>query len=97
MAENKNKNVNNPTDIKKVNEKAPFQDMTLGNQVYGGGGSREFKTGEWRTQTPVMNWEKCVNCLLCAPFCPDSCIPVVLIMITARAVASVPRSAASRQ
>ena len=28
-------------------------------------------------ETFVMNWEKCVNCLLCAPFCPDSCIPVV--------------------
>ena len=77
MAENKNRNTDNPTDINKVTEKAPYQDMTLGNQIYGGGGSKDFKTGEWRTQTPVMNWEKCVNCLLCAPFCPDSCIPVV--------------------
>ena len=65
------------TDISKVNETAPYTDMTLGNQIYGGGGSREFKTGEWRTQTPVMNWEKCAQCLLCAPMCPDSCIPVV--------------------
>ncbi len=24
-----------------------------------------------------MNWEKCAQCLLCAPMCPDSCIPVV--------------------
>ena len=58
MAENKNRNTNNPTDIDKVTEKAPYQDMTLGNQIYGGGGSKKFKTGEWRTQTPVMNWEK---------------------------------------
>ena len=64
------------TDINKVNETAPYQDITLGNQVYGGGGSAEFKTGEWRTQTPIMDWDKCVHCLLCTPCCPDSCIPV---------------------
>ncbi|MBR1508625.1 MAG: 4Fe-4S binding protein [Eubacterium sp.] len=64
------------SDLSKINEKSPYQDMTEGNQIYGGGGSVEFKTGEWRTETPVMNWEKCVNCLLCAPCCPDSCIPV---------------------
>lgn len=64
------------TDISKINEKSPYTAMTPGNQIYGGGGSREFKTGEWRTETPVMNWEKCAQCLLCAPFCPDSCIPV---------------------
>ncbi len=34
------------TDISKVHETAPYTDMTLGNQIYGGGGSREFKTGE---------------------------------------------------
>ncbi len=64
------------TDIHKVTETAPYRDMTLGNQVYGGGGAREFLTGEWRTETPVMDWEKCTHCLLCAPMCPDSCIPV---------------------
>ena len=23
-----------------------------------------------------IDWEKCKQCLLCAPACPDSCIPV---------------------
>ncbi len=67
---------NKPTDLNKIHDKMPYEDMTLGNQIYGGGGSKEFKTGEWRTQTPVTNWDKCVNCLLCAAMCPDSCIAV---------------------
>lgn len=67
---------NQRTDISKITEKSPYQDMTLGNQVYGGGGSKDFKTGEWRTKTPVMDWDKCAQCLLCVPFCPDSSIPV---------------------
>lgn len=47
------------TDISKINEHSPYYDMTPGNQIYGGGGSRKFCTGEWRTKTPVIDWEKC--------------------------------------
>ena len=65
------------TDITKLTEKAPYQDITPGNVVYGGGGAATFLTGEWRTMTPVIDWDKCVQCLLCAPMCPDSSIPVV--------------------
>ncbi|MBO5242175.1 MAG: 4Fe-4S binding protein [Lachnospiraceae bacterium] len=64
------------TDISKITEKSKWQDITLGNQVYGAGTSKAFKTGEWRTQTPVFDSEKCKQCLLCVPVCPDSSIPV---------------------
>ena len=64
------------TDITILTEKAPYQDITPGNVVYGGGGAASFLTGEWRTQTPVIDWDKCKQCLLCAPMCPDSSIPV---------------------
>ena len=64
------------TDISKITEKSKWQDITPGNQIYGAGTSREFKNGEWRTQTPVTDWNKCKQCLLCVPYCPDSCIAV---------------------
>lgn len=64
------------TDISKITEKSPWQDITEGNKIYGSGTSVAFKTGEWRTQTPVFDSEKCTQCLLCAPVCPDSSIPV---------------------
>lgn len=64
------------TDVTKITEKSPWQDITPGNQIYGAGTSKNFKTGEWRTSTPVFHKEKCTQCLLCTPVCPDSCIPV---------------------
>ena len=64
------------TDISKITEKSPYQDITPGNVVYGGGGASTFLTGEWRTMTPVIDWDKCKQCLLCVPMCPDSSIPV---------------------
>ena len=64
------------TDISKITEKSEWQDITVGNQIYGSGTSRAFHTGEWRTQTPIFASEKCKQCLLCVPVCPDSSIPV---------------------
>ncbi len=63
------------TDITRINENSPYTDLTEGLQLYAGGTSRLFKTGEWRTNTPVLD-DKCRQCLLCAPVCPDSSIPV---------------------
>ncbi len=65
------------TDISKITEKSEWQDLTVGNQIYASGTSKAFKTGEWRTQTPVFHSEKCKQCLLCVPVCPDSSIPVI--------------------
>lgn len=64
------------TDISKININSPYTDLTEGLKIYNGGTSKEFNTGEWRTSTPVFIAEKCKQCLLCAPVCPDSCIPV---------------------
>lgn len=80
----------------KINENSPWQDITEGNKIFQGATSREFCTGEWRTSTPVWDREKCKQCLLCTPVCPDSSIPVKdklrgdLIMITVRAAVSAP-------
>ncbi len=32
------------------------------------------KTGSWRTFAPVLNEEKCTNCLMCWFYCPDGAI-----------------------
>ena len=64
------------TDVSKINEQTPIEDLTEGLMIFNGGTSRGFMTGEWRTSTPVIDWDKCKQCLLCAPVCPDSSIPV---------------------
>ena len=64
-------------DISKINEQSPCEDLTEGRMIFAGGTSKDFNTGEWRTSTPVLDKEKCKQCLLCTPTCPDSSIPVV--------------------
>lgn len=64
------------TDISKINEDTPHGQLTEGLMVFAGGTSKLFSTGEWRTNTPVFYEEKCRQCLLCTPVCPDSSIPV---------------------
>lgn len=59
-----------------INETTRWQDLTEGLAIYEPGTSKAFETGEWRTQTPVLDLEKCKHCLLCVPYCPDSSIPV---------------------
>lgn len=59
-----------------INETTAWQDLTEGLQIHQAATSKGFETGEWRTNTPVFLQEKCKQCLLCVPYCPDSCIPV---------------------
>ncbi len=59
-----------------ITESSTWQEMTPGGEIYEGGTSRLTKTGDWRSNRPVWDIQKCRQCLLCAPFCPDSSIPV---------------------
>lgn len=60
----------------RINEQSTWQELTEGNKVYEAATAREFKTGEWRTQAPVHDSEKCKECYLCVPACPDISILV---------------------
>ena len=57
-------------------ENIRWQDTVPGASVSGGGTSREVTTGEWRVNSPEYLEDKCRQCLLCVPVCPDSAIPV---------------------
>ncbi len=65
------------TDISKINIHTPHHELTEALTVVGGGTSKDFHTGDWRTSTPVFLEDNCKQCLLCTPTCPDSCIPMV--------------------
>ena len=64
------------TNASEINENITWQDLTVGCEIYEPGTSRLTKTGEWRAVSPKWIEEKCKQCLLCAPFCPDASIPV---------------------
>lgn len=60
----------------RINENSPWYDLTEGNKIYEAATSRQFNTGEWRTQEPVHDIQKCKECYLCVPVCPDMSILV---------------------
>ncbi len=60
----------------KLNAKTPINDLTIGGNIYTAGNAKEFKTGDWRSITPVFKPELCKQCGLCFPVCPDDAIPV---------------------
>lgn len=35
------------------------------------------KTGTWRTFKPVLDEKKCIKCMICWKFCPDSGIEII--------------------
>lgn len=59
-----------------INESINWHDITPGGTIDMPGNADNFKTGDWRTMIPVWNEDKCKQCLLCAPVCPDTSIPV---------------------
>ena len=60
------------TDVSRINEQTPYEELTEGLMMFAGATSKEFHTGEWRTMTPIHLTDKCRQCLLCVPVCPDS-------------------------
>ena len=61
---------------KDMNANVTWKDITVGCAIYEGGTSQDVQTGDWRTEKPILDWDKCKQCLLCVPVCPDMSIPV---------------------
>ena len=53
-----------------------WQKMTHGSHVFEPGNAVNFQTGDWRSDKPRLIKEKCKQCLLCFPVCPDSALPL---------------------
>ena len=47
---------------------------SLGGIILKDGNSVEFKTGDWKNKYPYHDKEKCKNCMMCVPYCPEGCI-----------------------
>lgn len=39
------------------------------------GTTAEVKTGSWKTQRPLWDKKRCINCMFCVIYCPEACIP----------------------
>jgi len=61
---------------RKIKEEAlcPWKDLPLGCAITEPGSAKKFKTGDWRSQRPVIDYDKCIKCGLCYIYCPDMSI-----------------------
>ena len=53
-----------------------WKEIPIGGLIVEAGNSDKYETGSWRTFRPVWNSEKCIHCLQCWIYCPDSAIQV---------------------
>jgi len=51
-----------------------WQEMRSGNILPYAGGAKNYRTGDWRTDRPVVDKSKCIKCGMCWLLCPDAAI-----------------------
>jgi len=55
-------------------ENVPWKKLKIGTIIDEAGGAVEYKTGDWKSQRPVLDKAKCTKCGLCFIYCPEGCI-----------------------
>ena len=58
----------------KAETELTWKDLEIGSIVTEPGNAIKYKTGDWRSQKPVFDLEKCIKCGLCYIYCPEGCI-----------------------
>ncbi len=51
-----------------------WRELPVGNVVIEAGNAKEYKTGDWRSQRPVVDKTQCIKCAVCWILCPDAAI-----------------------
>ncbi len=62
-----------------MNKKIPkkrAKELAKGGIIPEAGTTRDYYTGDWRTEKPVLDTNKCTSCMLCWIYCPDTAIMV---------------------
>ena len=60
--------------MKKSESELTWKDLEIGSIVTEPGSTREYRTGDWRSQKPTYDFTKCIKCGLCQIYCPEGCI-----------------------
>ena len=59
---------------KKSENELTWRDMEIGGIVTEPGNASQYQTGDWRSQKPTYDFDRCIKCGLCQLFCPEGCI-----------------------
>jgi pyruvate ferredoxin oxidoreductase delta subunit len=53
-----------------------WKDMEIGNIVTTPGSAKAYRTGDWRSDKPIKDYEKCIKCGMCWIYCPEAAITI---------------------
>jgi len=51
-----------------------WQELLPGCVVTEAGNAKQYRTGDWKSERPVLDHQKCIKCGICYLFCPEGCI-----------------------
>jgi pyruvate ferredoxin oxidoreductase gamma subunit len=51
-----------------------WRELLPGCIVTEAGSAKQYRTGDWKSEHPVWNHDKCIKCGICYLFCPEGCI-----------------------
>jgi pyruvate ferredoxin oxidoreductase delta subunit len=58
----------------KTADKITWKELNVGNVITEPGNSLDYKTGSWKSRSPVWDNSKCIKCGICYIFCPDNSV-----------------------
>ena len=51
-----------------------WKDVELGAIVTEPGNTSDYRTGDWRSDVPEFDLDKCIKCAICQTYCPEGCV-----------------------
>ena len=51
-----------------------WRELLPGGIVTDAGSAKRYRTGDWKSERPVWDHQKCIKCGICYLFCPEGCI-----------------------
>ncbi len=51
-----------------------WRDFNIGCIVTEPGNAAGYKTGDWRSQRPTYDFNRCLKCGVCQLYCPEGCV-----------------------
>ena len=61
----------------KTTQELTWRDMEIGNIVTEAGNASFRRTGDWRSERPIVDKSKCNKCGLCWLYCPDGAMKLL--------------------
>ena len=66
--------VQKPREVLQAETLPSWRELLPGCVVVEAGSAKQYNTGDWRSERPIWNHEKCIKCGICYLFCPEGCI-----------------------